>query len=442
MSMSKRALRLCMYTLLAVTGLFFGSCTGHIGYGVINWAVPEQQLSAGDLVPVFIQSNIGKVYVIGLPSGKRCEIPLWQLTLYKSKSKARKAAAGLKEYRYTYANVKLDGLPMRALPENTARQVYRLKAGQKIKILRMGQGTPVLAGNEPLEGNWFEVMADDGSTGWCFSYNLALYDEREASGGVMTVAASGPDPVLENVLARSWYPDLYRTMIQSNHIDIGRINPAWGFFPGKDSGIARLETPDGVLSFPYTGIAKTEEGTYGFTGSSLIVQAHKSESIMVQYTDADGMPQAIYYSSLDATPEQLIKDEKARRDGILADIRSAGPRFASGNYGVLQFMNNGRFLWSGYQLLSPTIIPTGAGSGGAAEIRCFLSDALAADYTGVISFRFESTNRWIHFLYRLTPQGLRLESVGDSNITDAVVLSRDFNPTIVFFNPDNSQGGQ
>ena len=44
------------------------SCTGKIGYGVINWSVPEYSLYAGDVVPVFIQSNIGKVYVIGLDS--------------------------------------------------------------------------------------------------------------------------------------------------------------------------------------------------------------------------------------------------------------------------------------------------------------------------------------------------------------------------------------
>jgi len=445
MSSSKSTVRALLFPLLATVSLLFLSCTGHIGYGVVTWSIPEQALTAGDIVPVFIQSNIGKVFVAGVGKGSRTrvEIPLWQLKLYKSKSLAKKAAAVMEEYRYTYATVKLDGLPIRALPENTARQVYRLKEGQKIKIVRKGEGTPVFAGNSPLEGDWFEVMTDDGSSGWCFSYNYTLFDERTSADGAVAAADTGPDTVLENLLARSWYPDLYRKMIQDNQVDISRINPAWGFFPGGEAGIARLETAESVLTFPYSAIAKAEEGLYRFEGSSLVVQARRSDSIVVQYTDADGMPQALYFTSLDTSPEMLIENERARRAEVLAEIRKAGPRFVSGNYGVLQFLDDGRFLWSGYQLLSPAVIPSGSGGGGMVESRVFLSEALVSGFTGVLSFRFESSARWIHFLYTLTPQGLKLEQVSDSNIKDSVVLSQNLTPTVVFFTPDTAErGGQ
>ncbi|HPO03259.1 MAG TPA: hypothetical protein PL077_07945, partial [Treponemataceae bacterium] len=49
-----------LLSLLAVS-----SCGGKIGYGVLAWSVPDHDLHAGDVVPVFVQSNIGKVYVIG-----------------------------------------------------------------------------------------------------------------------------------------------------------------------------------------------------------------------------------------------------------------------------------------------------------------------------------------------------------------------------------------
>lgn len=411
------------------------SCTAHIGYGVINWSLPEQSLSAGDIVPVFIQSNIGKVYVVGAGK-KRIEVPLWQLTLYKSKSRAKKAALAMEEFSHTYASVKLDGLPIRAAPENTAKQVYRLKEGQKIKILKKGEGAPVLAGNSPLAGEWFEVMTDDGSTGWCFSYNLALFDERESTGAGETAVATGPDAVLENLLARAWYPDAYRTMMEDNRIDLSRINPAWGFFPGNDSGIARIENADGVLTFPYTSIERTPDGFYSFTGSSLTVQVRRSDSILVQYTDAGGMPQVLYFASVGTTPEDLMATEQERRDGILSSIRSAGPRFSSGSYGVLQFLGNGNFLWSGYQLLSPSVIPSGAGSGGKASIDCFLSDTLGTDYDGAISFAFDQTSSRVSFLYSLTPKGLKLEYVSESNIKDSVVQARNLNPLVVFFTPE------
>ena len=83
--------------LIAALAVLFGlsACSSHIGYGVMNWSLPEHNLSAGDVVPVFIQSNISKVYVIGVGKGARThvEVPLWQLKLYKSRSKAHKAAA-------------------------------------------------------------------------------------------------------------------------------------------------------------------------------------------------------------------------------------------------------------------------------------------------------------------------------------------------------------
>jgi hypothetical protein len=93
---------------LLFPALMLMSCTGHIGYGVINWSVPTYGLTAGDVVPVFIQSNIGQVYVIGVGKNhdKHIEVPLWQLKLYKSASRARKAASALGEFRYTYAKVK------------------------------------------------------------------------------------------------------------------------------------------------------------------------------------------------------------------------------------------------------------------------------------------------------------------------------------------------
>jgi hypothetical protein len=423
--------------LAASLGLF--SCTSHIGYGVINWSVPEHALSAGDIVPVFIKSNISKVYVVG--AGKsRIELPLWQLTLYKSKAKAKKAAAANAEFRHSYATVKIDGLPVRSDPENTARQVYRLKLGQKIKIVTKGEGVPVLVGNSPLPGEWYSIMTDDGTVGWCFSYNLTVWDEEESPNGPVQAVAAGPDETLENLLARAWYPDSYRAMIESNRIDLTKIDPAWGFFPGNDSLVARIEGESGVVTFPYTSIEKTPDGLYEFKGSSLRVQVRRRDAILVTYSDAAGMPQAQYFSAIGTDPASLIAAENERRSAALGDIRDAGPNFTSGNYGVLRFLADGKFLWSGYQLLSPTAIPQNAGSVGSVSLECFLDGPLASEYDGVLSFRFESALSRVSFLYDLTPKGLKLEFVAESNVKDSVVQTRNLNPIVVFFTP--GQGGQ
>lgn len=427
-------------SLLAVSAaLALSSCSSHIGYGVINWSVPERNIVAGDVVPVFIKSNISKVYVVGV-GNTRVELPLWQLTLYKSKSKAKKAAAATADYRYQYATVKIDGLPVRSDPENTARQVYRLKLGQKVKIVSKGEGVPVLVGNSQLPGDWYSIMTDDGSVGWCFSYNLTLWDERDSPAGAAQATASGPDETLESLLARAWYPDSYRAMIDANRIDLSKINPAWGFFPGNDSLVARIESASGVVTFPYTSIEKTPDGVYEFKGSSLRVQVRRRDSILVTYSDAAGMPQAQYFSAIGTDPASLIAAETERRAAAVGSVRDAGPNFQSGNYGALRFLADGKFLWSGYQLLSPTVIPQNAGSGGVASVECFVDESVGGEFDGVLSFRFESSPARVSFLYDLTPKGLKLEFVSESNIKDSVVQARNLNPVVVFFTPE--QGGQ
>lgn len=436
---------LVRFALLAAV-LFFSACSPYIGYGVVTWSIQDHNLHAGDVVPVYIQSNIGGVYVIGTGPERenRIEVPLWQIDLHKSRSRARKAAAKLEEYRYTYASVKIDGLPVRARPENTARQVYRLRQGEIIRILDKGEGAPVIAGNAPLEGDWFEVLTNDGTTGWCFSYNLTLYDERDEAPVEELVEDDGADPYRGYLVNQVWYPDHYRVMLAENRVDIDRVHPLWGFFPGEESLVARIATAGGVATFEHTGITKTGDRMYRFEGTSLTAEVRRRDALVVQYTDDRGMPQVFYFTTLNKTPEDIIKDEQDRRQEIFDSIRETGPVFSSGSYGVLQFLEGNRFLWSGYQLLTPSVIPSGAGGGGVAELRCFLSESLASRYTGVLTFRFEATGTRVNFLYELTSDGLKLEQVDNGNIKDAVVVSRDLNPTVLFFTPEEPEadGGQ
>ena len=129
------------FAALALCALF-PSCSRYEGYGVMNWSVPELDLYAGDVVPVCIRSNISNLYVIELPSSGhgRQEIPLWQLSLYPSRARAERAAEEGQEFRHLYASVKTDGLPVREEPDNTARQVYRLRRNEVLKITGTGEG--------------------------------------------------------------------------------------------------------------------------------------------------------------------------------------------------------------------------------------------------------------------------------------------------------------
>ncbi len=428
---------------LASALVLFVSCSPYIGYGVINWSLPELGLSAGEVVPVFIQSNIGGVYVIGTGPDRedRIEVPLWQIALYKSKSRALKAAAKIAEYRYLYATVKIDGLPIRAHPENTARQVYRLRQGETLKIIRKGEGSQVIAGDAPLEGDWYEVRTGDGTVGWCFSYNLTLFDERDETPGEQIVEDDGSDQYRTYLVSQTWYPDNYRIMLNQGRVDLDYIQPLWGFSAGEESLVARVATSAGIMTFEHTGITRIGDRMYRFDGTSLTAEVRRKNELVVQYTDDRGSPQVFYFTTMDITPEEIIANEQERREALYESFLSVGPRFVSGNYGILQFLDGNRFLWSGYDLLSPGIIPAGSGGEGRAGFQAFLSDTLKSQYTGVLSLNFQATGTRVFFLYDLSPDGLKLEQVDEANIHDSVVESRNLSPTILFFTPESQADG-
>ena len=90
----KRFLPLISLIFILIFSAINTSCKDKImGWSVVLWNMPEDSLQSGDIVPVYIKSNISHVYVIGLENGKKIEVPLWQLTepLSKKKNLAQKA---------------------------------------------------------------------------------------------------------------------------------------------------------------------------------------------------------------------------------------------------------------------------------------------------------------------------------------------------------------
>ena len=427
---------LSFYNMLIIAGCCmsitaFSACSKKIGYGVVNWSIPEHNLTATDVVPILVRSNISKVYIAEL-NKEKIEIPLWQLTFCTSKREAQAYIEKTTEYRSVYAAVKLDGLPLRSNPDNTGKQVYRLRENQIVKVLWKGEGAPVISRDKQLEGDWLYVMTNDGTRGWCFSYNLFTYDEREPAAPRQAQEAA-EDEVLTSILKSRWYPEYYREMIQKKHIDPERMTENFGFFPGEGTGVARIMLKDKQIAFPYTGITKNRMGAYQFEGSPLLLQIRDAETIAVNYTDNKGAVQIYVFITLKEDPQALAQAETERRNAELQALINAGPVFNSVNYGVLQFLPGGHFLWNGYQVLSPSIIPKGAGAAGDVAIRYFISSKLKTEYKGILSFKFDHAENWIDFFYTVSRQGVKLEYVKPENITDGIAAVRNLNPVILFF---------
>lgn len=423
--------------VLAVT-----SCSNRLGYSVMLWSLPEQNLNDGDLVQVYIKSNISQTYAIGhLDSDEKFEVPLWQITEPASKSAARKSFQRYAEYQYQYARVALDGLPMRAEPVNTAKQVYRLRKDEVIKVLYKGEGAAVMSGSNAMEGDWLRVLTGDGTQGWCFSYNLRLFDNREVDEqetAQVAAATQQQDEALEKVLARRWYPDSYRNMVESRNLDLEQLEKRYQFDTGFQSGTVQLKVDDLAVSFPYAGVERTGVNSYKLTDTPITLTVRREDHIVVQYTDESGRPTSYDFVLLEEGLDSLISKERNRRRQLYAELEAFGPAFSSSNYGKLSFNGEGQFQWSGYRQLQPAVIPQGALGRGTVSFDHFLSRSLASRYDGVITFHFDQGARGVNFLYKLEADGLRLEATTGVSLDGKTIFSRSSNPVVIFFSRQGS----
>jgi hypothetical protein len=413
------------------------------------------------VLPVYIRSNIDQVWVVGTPkeylvqgSGvDKFEIPLAKLELAGSKKKALQRAEEFAPYALMYAETLQDGLPIRESPDNGARRVYRLKQGEIVKILGSAKGTiAVGATGSPLPGEWFRVLTEDGVTGYCFSYRLRLF---EHSGGPLTVAqeseAAAEDRDLEQVLSKKWYSDSYTAMINSGRLDLEKLSRYWGFDPGQDTGIARIKVENLDRSFSYTAIRAAGSRTWRFEGTSLQMYLSSDASLELQFTENGGALRSLRFAALPSGVDDLIVQETARRQGLFDVLYSQGPSYISHNYGTLRFEENGRFTWTGYNILVPQVIPASALEGGVVDMRLFLADSLAGRYNGAFTLRFDTAGAGISaasgraaevdFMYTLDNQGFRIEYVPPTSKDGIVVARRASSPMVIYFYRSEDQPG-
>jgi len=421
-----------------------------MGWGILLWTTEEPPILSGTVLPVYIRSNIDRVWVVGVPETarkdndvKKIEIPLSLFEYSGSKRKALKRAAEFAQFASVYAENMQDGLPIRDAPDNGSRRVYRLRPGEIIKILDRVEGNPPISTTgDPLPGDWYQVLTNDGVKGFCFSYRLKIFAHNE--GPLLAAPVSGRetalDPDLEMVLSRTWSPELYQQMVNSRRIDISEMEKKYRFDPGQDTGIAKIYLPDVNMEFVYDSIIPDGERAWHFEGTNLQINLRTNTTLAVQYIDNSGARRTLLFSSLSADIDDIIMQENSRREGQYLSIYSQGPAFTSNNYGTITFTETNNFTWTNFDLLVPQLIPAESSGRGRVLMNIFISPTLAERYTGAFTFRLTDVtpNRNLYFMYSLDNQGLRLEVVPDFGIEDVTVTRRASAPMVLYFFRDSS----
>jgi hypothetical protein len=451
-------------SLVVSAGLVLGlsSCTRLLGWGVLLWSTDDPSIPSGTVLPVYIRSNIDQVWVVGIPEAyqpagsamDKIEIPLAQLELSGSKKDAEKSAAAFAAYALTYAETLQDGLPIRQDPDNSSQRVYRLKLGQVIKVLSEVTGNAAISTTgAPLPGAWYRVLTDDGVQGYCFSYRLRFFEY--AGGGLseeIAANASSPsaaeDAELEDLLSKDWYPELYGDMVSSGRIDLNALSQGWAFLPGRDSGLARIYT-DGIdKTFAYTGISAgsavsgSQYRLWRFDGASLQMSLRSETTLALQYLEDSGGTKTLVFVTLSQPLDDIMLQESERRKALFTNLYNAGPVFSSSNYGSLSFSADGRFVWSGYSLLIPQVIPATALGRGSIDMGYYLDAGLQSRFAGAFGMNFEgiggksSTALFMYTMENGLSPGIRIEFVPPDNVEGLTVLRRASTPTVIYFSRD------
>jgi hypothetical protein len=440
-----------IFIILACSALsaMLAACSSRLGWGVLLWDIQDPPIPSGAVMPVYIKSNINKVWVVGLPDGWRggkagvdkIEIPFSRFEMVGSKKKAHERAQVFSEYARSYAENLQDGLPIRDNPDNNARRIYRLKTGEVIKILSAAEGNPAIGTTgDPLPGEWYKVLTEDGCTGYCFSYRLKLF---EHSGGQLAAAVTdinekAQDPELDMLLSKIWSPESYLTMINSGRINLEDMSRHWRFDPGQETGLARIFVYGVDLNYHYTGIRPDGDRVWRFEGTTLSMQLRSETTLAVQFSEGAGGIRTLLFVSLPVSVDDLILQETARRERLYNEIYSQGPVFTSNNYGTIIFkegpppVGGGTFSWKNFDLLVPQFISENIEGNGTILLDLFLAPALADRYDGAFTLRF-ANKAALRCIYALDNQGFRIEIVPDSSIEDSTIVRRGASPMVLYF---------
>jgi hypothetical protein len=419
------------------------SCSPRLGWGVVLWSFGAREagksgyLPSGTLVPVFIKSNITKTYVVGAEDGKtKLELSLWRVKFFPTKG-------GAENYRKEYAPVARlygvaldDGIEVKYSPSEAEAKIYRLRNKQTVKILgKVAQGDKG-KGDKPVKGNWFEVLTDDGASGFLPAATLAVFDETEQNAeGVLAALKPTDDPALDSVFAAAWRPESFGTMIKEGRYDLDAFSSRFGFFADKTLAQLTLELPDLSSVSQYSSITKIKENSYKFEGTPIQVVARGGASLVVQFIEQNGATRSLNFIAIGQDIDALVLQESDRRQAALDRIVARGPELRSSSYGALRFQPDGSFTWSGYGPLSPEAIPQGAGESGEVFLKYYPGPGIAGDCDGVLSFRFEGSGpaSSVDFLYRFKGKGIQLEYSPPQCRDGITVLRRSSNPMVAYF---------
>ena len=146
--------------LLALSAVLAGCGPRPIGYSLVFWAEEGAPYRTGELLRVVRESQVQETYLVQLPHSKELtELPRFRAAFYQSEQEARDAKKAYAPFAAVFGYSKKDGLPIREKPTQEAKQIYKLREGQIVKILSRNEEKVSIANYRDY---WYRVRTSDG----------------------------------------------------------------------------------------------------------------------------------------------------------------------------------------------------------------------------------------------------------------------------------------
>lgn len=411
----------------------FSSCSSNLGYSLVLWNIDEIGLKDGEIVRVTAKSRITKKYVIEI-NKKKIEVPLWKLSPPSSKRKAKEKAANTAEFQGVYASVDSNGLPIRSEPSNSARQLYRLKKGEIIKITGKTQGEEVKRGDEKLEGEWVSVIASGGTEGWCFSKNLEFFS---SSSKKITLNPANTEETadLSFVFEREWYPAYYKDAIEHHSVKVSTLDDSPVLFYNEKENILIINNQkNGVIERVFRGAVEMRFHEFKLINLPIIIQMSSNDEMTLSYLNEEkgkvSIPLVAFNEDLQTLIDEEIKRQTEEADKIVElSSSSQGGILYSSSGEKLSVFPTLAFKMKGAYLFSPVI--------SGLILRKYDKSEEINDYTGVLTFNYNDGRSETNYLYKIEDDSLILRRVDERNIKDSTVISRNEKAKPIIFRRKN-----
>jgi hypothetical protein len=429
-----------MACLLALPALFLLSCGPRaVGYGVILWGDPSGQAATGAVVGILKRSDIDNSIIVSVPGERKPrEYPAGRIRGFERRVEAVQYAASYASFLGTWAfSQKLDPppLPVRDQPRQEGRAIYKLKPGQLVKVVGRSANPEAV---KPYEDYWYEVVTEDGYSGFCFGHFLKVF---RTAGDPAAEAARimSQDETLDRILGSTWRPDWFLDSIASGSIDLTRFREDVGLFSTPADKLFHLTMPQYSVDFRYDRIDRVAQDTYVAVGTSLRITALTDERISITYRYKDQEMGALFVIVKDDVAEVIAREQKRRQD-IFDGLRAKGPALASSAYGSIRLEDGMRFSWQGFQRLVPSVIPRRAAGKGRIDFSYRPAREVAGEYDGVITFVFDDSDGApaagapsASFLYKAVQGGVRFTSLDRDSLADPAAIRPGLSPVVIYF---------